>query len=174
MGTRLRRIIPCSLLAALAIAAPALSEASVDHARIMVRYRAGASQSTILPNDESRLLIMVNRVRQTHGRLSPLIMDPALRSTARRHSQDMALQGYIGHGSLDGRSIQDRLGWTLRPGTRVGENVAAVQTVEQGHSGFVRSSGHLRNILDPAFRRVGIGVATAGDAGIRITEDFAE
>lgn len=86
----------------------------------------------------------------------------------------MALRGYVGHGSLDGRSIQDRLGWTVRPGVRMGENVAAVQTVEQGHSAFVASAGHLRNILNPAFRRVGIGVATAGDAGIRITEDFAE
>lgn len=174
MRARRSHFLVSSVIAALTIAAPGLATPAGGHGRIAVRSPAGASRGTILPDDESRLLAMVNSVRQSRGRLSPLIMDPALRSTARRHSQDMALRGYVGHGSFDARSLRDRFGLIARPRTRLGENVASAQTVEQGHLAFVASPGHLRNILDPTFHRVGIGVATARPAEIRITEDFAE
>ncbi len=62
----------------------------------------------------------------------------------------------------------------VRPGPRVGENLAFVQTIEQGHMAFVGSSVHRQIMLDPAFRRVGIGVATMGEAGIMIAEDFTD
>jgi uncharacterized protein YkwD len=56
----------------------------------------------------------------------------------------------------------------------VGENVTLARSVEQAHAAFVASSPHLRNILEPRFRRVGIGVAGAGDLGLFVTQDFAE
>ncbi|HEV2282286.1 MAG TPA: hypothetical protein VGX75_07840 [bacterium] len=39
--------------------------------------------------------------------------------------------------------------------------------------GSIASRGHLENMLDPRFRSVGIGIATAA-AGLLVTEDFAE
>ena len=84
----------------------------------------------------------------------------------------MALQGYVGHASMNGQRLRDRLAAFVRPGVRISENVAMVETIEQGHGAFLASPAHLRNMLDPASRRIGIGVATAGDAGIMITEDF--
>jgi len=84
----------------------------------------------------------------------------------------MALRGYVGHDSLRGQTMRDRLAGFLRPGYRIGENVAMVQTVEEGQRAFVASQPHLQNMLDPGFHRVGIGVTTAGPMGIMITEDF--
>lgn len=84
----------------------------------------------------------------------------------------MALRGYVGHDTPTGQTVRERLAGLIHPGTRISENVAAVETIEQGHTAFVASPAHLRNMLDPAFHRIGIGVATAGEDGVMITEDF--
>ncbi len=172
MGDRLRIASCFFVVAALAAPQAVLSAPGTEHGGIIVRLPGRASQSTILPDDERRLLAMVNRVRRAHG-LSPLTVDASLRSAARQHAQDMALRGYVGHGSLNGQTLRDRLARVVPPGVHVSENVAVVQTIEQGHTAFVASRPHLHNMLDPTFRRIGIGVATAGDMGITITEDFA-
>lgn len=171
MGYPVKGIAAVFVLVVLMVLPPVLSEGAIDHGRRVIRLPQRASRSAILPDAESRLLVLVNRARQTHG-LSPLIVDPSLRAVARQHSRDMALQGYVGHGSSDGRALRDRLARFTHLGVRVYENVAVVQSIEQGHGAFVASPAHLRNMLDPAIRRVGIGVATAGEAGIMITEDF--
>jgi len=145
---------------------------AAGHHGVIVKLPMTASQSTILPNAEARLLAMVNRERRIHG-LSLLISDTSLRVAARQHARDMALRGYVGHDSLRGQTMRARLAGFLRPGTRIGENVAMVQTVEEGHRAFVASQPHLQNMLDPRFHRVGIGVTTAGEMGIMITEDFS-
>ena len=144
---------------------------AAGHRGVIVKLPQMASQSAILPGAEARLLAMVNRERRIRG-LSPLISDHSLRLAARRHAQDMALRGYVGHDSLSGQTIRDRLAGFLRPGSRIGENVAMVQSVEEGQRAFVASQPHLQNMLDPGFHRVGIGVTTAGAMGIMITEDF--
>ncbi len=107
--------------------------------------------------------------------LPPLAFNASLRAAARAQARDMALWGYIGHISRYGLGVRDRLALYLRPGRLIGENLAFVQSVEQGHGAFVRSVGLRHNLLDPAFHRVGIGVATAGEAGmIMIAEEFAD
>jgi uncharacterized protein YkwD len=136
-----------------------------------VRHGVTVLQGAVLPEAEARLLAMVNRERRIHG-VSPLMSDPSLRLAARQHAQDMAVRGYVGHDSLSGQTMRDRLAGFLRSGSRIGENVAMVQTVEEGQRAFVASQHHLRNMIDPGFHRVGIGVSTAGEMGIMITEDF--
>ncbi len=144
---------------------------AAGHRGVIVKLPQTASQSAILPDAEARLLAMMNRERRIRG-LSPLIPDVSLRLAARQHARDMALRGYVGHYSLRGQTMRGRLAGFLRPGSRIGENVAMVQTVEEGHRAFVASQPHLQNMLDPGFHRVGIGVTTAGAMGIMITEDF--
>jgi uncharacterized protein YkwD len=167
----MRLILGVCVLIALVAPQPASSQHGLEHGKLIVRLPLKALRSVILPNAENTLVVMVNRVRRTHG-LSPLIVDASLRAFAREHSQDMVLRGYVGHGSFGGRTLRDRLARFVRPGARISENVAMVQTIEQGHVAFVASPAHFHNMLDPTFHRVGIGVATAGDLGIVITEDF--
>jgi uncharacterized protein YkwD len=145
---------------------------TAGHGEITVKLPARASHSFILPDAERRLMAMVNRERRARG-LSPLILDASLQLFARQHAREMALRGYLGHRSVSGQTLRARLAPYLRPGTRIGENVAMVRTIDEGHRAFIASPAHLENMLDPKFRRVGIGVTTAGDMGIMITEEFA-
>lgn len=167
----MRAVLGAFVLVALVAPQQVLSQPAIDHGRLVVLLPQRVLHSAILPEAERKLVAMLNHARWTHG-LSPLVVDTSLRAAAREHSKDMALQGYVGHGSLGGLSLRERLAGFLRPGLRLSENVAMVQSIEQGHVAFVASPAHRQNMLDPAFRRVGIGVATAGDLGIMITEDF--
>jgi uncharacterized protein YkwD len=138
---------------------------------IPLDYRA--AQSEIDPGAEDELLALLNQVRAEYH-LPPLVMDPMLRAAARAHSRDMALHGYFGHSSPWGQSFVDRLAAVVRGGTLVGENVAVAASAESAEAAFLASPGHFRNMVEPAFHRVGIGVATAGELGVMVTEDFSE
>jgi uncharacterized protein YkwD len=165
------------LAVALAVVAlpaiPAYAYASGDLAAVVVPLSAAAPTAEVLPEAETALLSLLNQARRLHG-LPPLVMDPSLRQVARLHSRDMATKGFVGHGSSGGASFTHRLGTAVPGRTFVGENVTLARSVEQAHAAFVASSPHLRNILEPRFRRVGIGVAGAGDLGLFVTQDFAE
>ena len=163
-----------AILAVLVISvAPAYSQSPEDLATVVVPLAGAAPRTEVVPEAEAALLSLVNQVRR-HHRLPPLIMDASLRQAARSHSRDMASRGFIGHGSAGGTSFADRLAGFVSAGTFVGENVTLARSAEQAHSAFVASGAHLRNILEPRFRRVGIGVAGAGELGLFITQDFAE
>jgi uncharacterized protein YkwD len=124
------------------------------------------------PDAEQKLLELLNSVRGNHG-LPPLRMDHALQTAARAHSRDMAIGGYVGHGSPSGLSAIDRLSHVVAWGL-VGENVTFAVSCSAANRALVASRGHLANILEPRFHRVGIGVFSAGRWGMAITQDFAE
>ncbi|HLJ62227.1 MAG TPA: CAP domain-containing protein [bacterium] len=159
------------VLLAGAAARPAFPQTPGTVSVVVLGYRAPAS--TVVPDDEMELLAMTNEIR-TARQLPPLLMSAALRTVARDHSRDMALSGYVGHDSPQGQSFLARLADVVRGGTVVAENVTAALTVEQAHNAFIHSPGHLQNILNPAFRSVGVGVATAGAVGFMVTEDFSQ
>ena len=138
---------------------------------VHLNYRT--AESTFDPAAEVQLLDLLNRVRQEHG-APRLAMDPSLRSAARAHSQDMATRGYFGHDTLGGQSFAERLAGLLRYRMYVGENVALARSAEQANALFVASPGHFRTMLESRFHRVGIGIATAGQLGLMVTEDFSD
>ncbi len=146
--------------------------ARAESASDVVPTKYHVTHSEFDPGAESQLFELLNQVRQGHG-LRPLVMDASLRFAARAHSRDMAMQGYVGHGSLRGESFVDRLAPIVRGGL-VGENVAIASTVEQANDAFIASPEHHRNMLEPRFHRVGIGISSVGWMGMAITEDFAE
>jgi uncharacterized protein YkwD len=111
-------------------------------------------------------LCELNRERAHHG-LRSLKVNKRLSRAARRHARDMARRNYFSHDTLGGGSFVDRIraegylkgahSWV------VGENLG------WGSRGFSRprvimrmwmnSPGHRANILNAAFREIGIGVA---------------
>jgi uncharacterized protein YkwD len=143
-----------------------------DPGAVMVMTNLRVTQSVFVPDAEDGLLALLNQTRRQHG-LTSLVMNRVLRTIARGHSREMALGGFIGHGSLSSRSFLDRLSTVLRAGTLVGENVTCAVTITQMEAAFEASPSHLPNILEPRFRSVGIGIAT-GALGFLVTEDFAE
>jgi uncharacterized protein YkwD len=144
----------------------------VGTASVIVELDQRTSHPVVEPAAEGQLLDLLNSTRAQHG-VPPLRMDGGLREVARTHSHDMAVGGYVGHGSFSLGSALDRLSHVVAWGL-VAENVTFAVSSSAAHRALVASQTHLENILEPRFHRVGIGVFSAGSLGLAVTQDFAE
>ncbi len=97
---------------------------------------------------ERSILAATNAERGRYG-LEPLEADPDLMKTAREHCAWMSANGYFQHTQLP-----------------VAENIAMGQeTTDHVMQSWMGSSGHRANILNGAFRRIGVAAyRTAGGA----------
>ena len=96
--------------------------------------------------------------------LPPLTRDGALDEVARRHSEEMARTGYVGHHSPTSGTPADRLAVAGITSTAHSENIASDATLHAAQSGLMHSLGHRRNILGKHISHVGIGVAARGES----------
>jgi uncharacterized protein YkwD len=165
--TENRRIL--SVSAALLVFAAAGASAATANPVVPPLSRAPTG-AAIAPNAaELAILRAVNGVRARNGR-RPLGLGPALHRAARSHSVDMARRGYFDHGPFVQRLR--RFGVRARA---IGENIA--YATEPGFSAAVvlqmwmTSPSHRAVVLDPSFRRIGVGVA--GGLTRLVTADFA-
>lgn len=122
---------------------------------------------------EAKMLTLINNERAKVG-ARPLVVDPTIVPVARAHSRDMWERGYFSHVDPDGKSPGDRMTAGRVTFTLAGENLALAPTVELAHQGLMNSEGHRRNILEPGFGRVGIGVIDGGIYGKMFTQNFAD
>lgn len=53
-----------------------------------------------------------------------------------------------------------------------GENLAGAPSVDHAHTSLMNSAGHRRNILNPAFTHIGIGIINGGPYGMMFTQMF--
>ena len=123
---------------------------------------------------ESEVLDLVNIQRAAQG-LHPLSVNHNLATAARDHSEDMGLQGYFSHTSLDGRTVPDRITAAGYFYNTYGENIAGGQpTPEDVIDAWMSSSGHRANILNSNFCDIGVGYAYLADSTYRHywTQDF--
>ncbi len=124
-----------------------------------------------LPSLESKMLELVNQERAVAG-LAPLEADPEMTEVARRHSADMFARGYFSHHTPDGKDPFDRMHDMDVSFRTAGENLALAPTLQIGHTGLMNSPGHMANILQPRFGRLGIGIMDGGRRGLMITQKF--
>jgi len=110
------------------------------------------------------VLAAVNAFRVAHH-LVPLRESPRLARAARQHSREMARVGYFAHRSASGAAFWRRIGRQF--GSRgyrywsVGENLlwaAPSVTASKALKMWIASPEHLRNLLAPQWRRVGVSV----------------
>jgi uncharacterized protein YkwD len=117
---------------------------------------ANAQVASALDADETAGILMLNMTRLTLG-LNPLMIDTALCSAARDHSNDMVANNFFSHESpLPGkRTFGDR---AQRFGTKGdGENIAhGAKTGQDAIRMWWYSPGHHKNMLGN-YRRVGLG-----------------
>jgi hypothetical protein len=106
--------------------------------------------------DEVDYVRRINEIRRAHG-LRPVVEDLDLTRKARNWSIDVA-NGICG--LIPICHDPDLAGGIAAPWTKLGENVAYSSLGANGHlmDIFMNSTLHRRNILDPAFTRVGVGV----------------
>jgi len=130
-----------------------------------------APPATGLTELEQQMLDLINAERAKVG-LKPLAADPRLTEQARLKSKDMIDKGYFAHQSPTYGSPFDQMaaaGITYRT---AGENLAGAPSVELAHKNLMLSDGHRRNILNPAFDSIGIGIIEGGPYGMMFTQMF--
>jgi uncharacterized protein YkwD len=125
------------------------------------------------PEAEAKMLELVNAERAKVG-AKALVIDTTIVPVARAHSEDMWKRGYFSHVNPDGEDPFDRMREGDVEFRRAGENLALAPNVEIAHKGLMNSPGHKRNILDPKFGRIGIGVIDGGIYGQMYTQNFAD
>jgi len=131
------------------------------------------SSATPLFDDaaEAHLVDLINQARKEHG-LPPLTVDPRLTQAARQHTELMVRNGDLSHQFPGEPPLQNRFADKGLPSDREGENVDLDQNAVAAHEALMHSPPHRRNILDPDYNVVGVGVLQSGPE-IYVTEDFA-
>jgi hypothetical protein len=115
-------------------------------------------------SDESCFLSAINAARSAAG-AAPLSVQGDLLRIARSWSQTMATAGQLFHDPNLSKLAPSR--WLA-----LGENVGTGPTCDSIAQAFMNSTEHRRNILDPAFTTVGVGVVDSTDGTVWVTEDF--
>lgn len=132
----------------------------------------GDSQLDAVDAHEAEIMELVNEERLQRG-LNPLEFDPSLVPVARSHSKEMLELGYFSHVSPNTGTLGDRLNAAGVQYLSAGENLAYAPTVGVAHRGLMQSDGHRENILDSSWERMGVGVLSAPDGTIMVTQLFA-
>lgn len=125
------------------------------------------------PALEEELYALVNAARERAGR-APLRLDVGLRAVARAHSADMGHRGFFAHQTPEGLGPGDR---ALRAGIvfrRLAENIGRTADLAEAQAGLLTNPGCRANLLEPHFRRIGIGVVRAPSGHLYITQDLAD
>ncbi|MGI6745087.1 MAG: Cysteine-rich secretory protein family protein [Firmicutes bacterium ADurb.Bin300] len=111
---------------------------------------------------EEQVVILVNEERQSRG-LKPLKLNAKLSEVARKKSQDMRDNNYFSHTSPVYGSPFDMMrsfGITYKT---AGENIAmGYSSAQKVMQGWMNSSGHRANILNPSFTQIGVGYVADG------------
>jgi uncharacterized protein YkwD len=98
----------------------------------------------------------------------PLAWNSLLLQAASGHSSDMAQNNYFSHTSQDGRTMVQRVVATGYTYSALGENIAAGQsTVESVITGWTNSPGHCQNLMNSAFRDIGVACVRSDTSNYR-------
>jgi len=127
----------------------------------------------------ARVLREVNAARRRAG-APPLRADPALTRAAQRYARELASRREIEHVSRTPgrRTFRQRIAAAGGRARVAGENLARLTArpatlPERAVRAWMRSPGHRHNMLDPTFRRTGIGVWLGSDGIWYIVQEFA-
>ncbi len=155
------------------LALPLCGQGEAPALRLDPQLRANSDIRTTSFDDdaEAQLVALINQARQ-ENRLPPLAVDPRLTQAARKHTQRMLQHAALSHRFPDEPPLQDRVAAEGLRSDHAGENVAFDQTAASAHEELMDSPPHRRNILDPGYNAVGVGVIRQGE-NIWVTEDFA-
>lgn len=124
-------------------------------------------------DSEKQMFELVNQERAKVG-VKTLVWSENLAKVGRQHSKDMFERGYFSHYSPEGADVGDRLEKNGINFSYAGENLALAPNVIRAHAGLMSSEGHRRNILDPAFTKIGIGIVDGGVYGEMTTQVFTQ
>jgi hypothetical protein len=146
---------------------PVLMQAGKDDTDVTL----ARTDAKVCPQDEAQMVDMINRTRGVKS-VPPVTVDPRLTDVARQHSWTMIDAGALSHQFPGEPDLSGRLAAGNVPFDSAGENLAWDQDVVAAHQSLMEDPPHLKNIMDPKFNVVGVGVICSGDH-VYVTEDFA-
>ncbi|MEW2404552.1 CAP domain-containing protein [Streptomyces sp. NPDC046862] len=155
---------------ALAVAAVTVAVASAASVPAVATTTPATPATTAVSDDDlTALVALVNSERAEAG-CAALTVNDKLTKAAQDHSQDMADHRNLSHTGSDGSSLTDRYARVGYSWSAAGENIASGYTTPQSvMDGWMASSGHRANILNCAFKEIGVGFAESGSYW---TQDF--
>jgi uncharacterized protein YkwD len=107
---------------------------------------------------EQQIFELVN-VTRANMNLKPFLWHSQVAEVARGHSADMAQNNYFDHYSPRYGDLGQRLNTEGISFIKAGENIAwNYVDAADVHHGWMNSPGHRRNIVEPAFTHLGVGV----------------
>lgn len=124
-----------------------------------------------LTANEKLMLDLINQERAKAG-VAPLQVDMRLVESARVKSQDMITNNYFSHTSPVYGAFSALIRRYAPDYTYLGENIAGNRKVEAAHTAFMNSEGHRKNILNPKYTHIGIGIIEGGPYGMMFTQHF--
>mgnify|MGYP000915922477 CR=1 FL=1 len=130
-----------------------------------------AAGSGAMSSDESKILQLVNAERSKNGAKS-LSASSECAKLARMKSQDMVDNNYFSHQSPTYGSPFDMLKSNNVSYMYAGENIAMNQSAEAAFKAWMNSEGHRKNILNPNFTELGIGISSKGNGSYIYTQLF--
>lgn len=130
-----------------------------------------AAGSGAMSADESRILQLVNAERAKNGARA-LTSSSECAKLARMKSQDMVNKDYFSHQSPTYGSPFDMLKSNNVSYMYAGENIAMNQTADAAFKAWMNSEGHRKNILNPNFTELGVGIAPKGNGSNIYTQLF--
>jgi Cysteine-rich secretory protein family len=113
---------------------------------------------------ESQFVAKINAIRASHG-LSPLAVYSEVTGVARQWTDQMVANGGISHNPNLANDVTAN--WT-----KLGENVGVGSSVDSLMTAFVNSPAHYKNIVDPDYNYIGVGVSYGSDGRMYTTHDF--
>lgn len=122
-------------------------------------FARGTAGLRDLGRARAEILAAVNAERKKVG-APPLKPNARLDQAAQRHAQDMLARHYFAHESPEGKTVRERAREAGYDWRAIGENIAEGQlSVAEVMDTWMHSPGHRRNILDPNYRDLGVGLA---------------
>jgi hypothetical protein len=137
-------------------AAPAVSSAPTSQS-----VAAAPAASADL---EAQFVSRINSLRASKG-LSQLQVSGQLQGVARNWTDKMVQAGQISHNPNLASQVSGD--WT-----KLGENVGVGYDVDGLMQAFINSPAHYRNLVDPDWNYVGVGVTVAADGRMYTTHNF--
>lgn len=138
-----------------------------------ISLNVGKRNLSVDYESETNMFKLVNIERQKVG-LKPLTLREEAVPVARDYAKDMWERGYFSHYSPEGNDVADRLGKAGIKFSIVGENLALAPTLLIAHNGLMNSEGHRKNILNPSFNKLAIGVVDNGVYGKIFVQIFTD
>ena len=123
--------------------------------------------------EKEKLLKLVNQARAEVG-ATPLVLKDQVNRVAKIKAEDMVKNKYFSHTSPTHGSPFVMMSKYEITYNYAGENLAGNQTAEGAHEALMKSEGHRKNILNPNYRYLGIGIAKSSIYGKIYVEMFTD